>query len=369
MPGPAARVADMTAHGGVILPPGVPTVLIGGMPAATITSMHVCPLITVLVPHVGGPILPPGVPTVLIGGLPAATVGDMATCVGPPDVIIPPGCPTVLIGTSGGGSSGGGGGAAQAASDNAHASLVGEPGPEAVGPHWIEYQFVDSAGNPVTGVKYAFTDVQDYTEKSILTQDGVVRRGNLPDEGECNIILFNVTNAQWSTNEAQVGDVVTLTAETEGYEDGTKAIFKIWERDVNGADDFIAEIETTVDGGKVEAEWAYEYHEDTDEISESDIEKGYSLPEYYFVVQAEEGKARSDLLRFKDWIEIDLKDPMGNPMPDQQYVLRLRHGSIKKGTLNANGFARIEDVPPGKFSVEFPGLGFVKPVASTDEET
>lgn len=58
-----------------------------GMPAARITDMHVCPMVTVLVPHVGGPILPPGAVTVLIGGLPAARVGDMAVCVGPPDVI------------------------------------------------------------------------------------------------------------------------------------------------------------------------------------------------------------------------------------------------------------------------------------------
>jgi uncharacterized Zn-binding protein involved in type VI secretion len=57
------------------------------MPAARITDMHVCPLVTVLVPHVGGPILPPGGVTVLIGKLPAARVTDMATCVGPPDVI------------------------------------------------------------------------------------------------------------------------------------------------------------------------------------------------------------------------------------------------------------------------------------------
>jgi len=58
-----------------------------GMPAARITDMHVCPLVTVLVPHVGGPILPPGGITTLIGGMPAARVGDMAVCVGPPDVI------------------------------------------------------------------------------------------------------------------------------------------------------------------------------------------------------------------------------------------------------------------------------------------
>jgi len=94
---PAARMGDLTSHGGVIVL-GCPTVLIGGQPAARITDMHVCPMVTGIVPHVGGPILPPGSPTVLIGGLPAARVGDMATCVGPPDNILPPGCPTVLIG-------------------------------------------------------------------------------------------------------------------------------------------------------------------------------------------------------------------------------------------------------------------------------
>ena len=66
-------------------------------PAARISDMHVCPMVTGVVPHVGGPILPPGTPTVLIGGLPAATVGDMCVCVGPPDSIVA-GSATVLIG-------------------------------------------------------------------------------------------------------------------------------------------------------------------------------------------------------------------------------------------------------------------------------
>ncbi|MCC5938901.1 MAG: PAAR domain-containing protein [Lunatimonas sp.] len=68
-----------------------------GSPAARITDMHVCPMTTGTVPHVGGPILPPGEPTVLIGGMPAARVGDMATCTGPPDSIVA-GSATVLIG-------------------------------------------------------------------------------------------------------------------------------------------------------------------------------------------------------------------------------------------------------------------------------
>lgn len=66
-------------------------------PAARAGDMHTCPMVTGVVPHVGGPILPPGCPTVLIGGMPAARMGDMATCVGPPDSIVK-GSATVLIG-------------------------------------------------------------------------------------------------------------------------------------------------------------------------------------------------------------------------------------------------------------------------------
>jgi uncharacterized Zn-binding protein involved in type VI secretion len=58
-----------------------------GMPAARLTDMHVCPMVTGVVPHVGGPIAGPCAVTVLIGGLPAARIGDMLVCVGPPDVI------------------------------------------------------------------------------------------------------------------------------------------------------------------------------------------------------------------------------------------------------------------------------------------
>ncbi len=66
-------------------------------PAARLTDMHTCPMTTGNVPHVGGPIVGPGVPTVLISGLPAATVGSSCICVGPPDIIIE-GSSTVIIG-------------------------------------------------------------------------------------------------------------------------------------------------------------------------------------------------------------------------------------------------------------------------------
>ena len=67
-------------------------------PAARVSDMHTCPMIDPgPKPHVGGPILPPGEPTVLIGGLPAARVTDKCVCVGPPDIIAK-GSLSVLIG-------------------------------------------------------------------------------------------------------------------------------------------------------------------------------------------------------------------------------------------------------------------------------
>ncbi len=65
--------------------------------AARVGDMHTCPMVTALVPHVGGPVLPPGCPTVMIAGMPAARVGDMVTCAGPPDTIVM-GSATVMIG-------------------------------------------------------------------------------------------------------------------------------------------------------------------------------------------------------------------------------------------------------------------------------
>lgn len=66
-------------------------------PAARLTDMHVCPMVTGIVPHVGGPISGPGQANVLVCKMPAAKVGDMAVCVGPPDAIVA-GSGTVLVG-------------------------------------------------------------------------------------------------------------------------------------------------------------------------------------------------------------------------------------------------------------------------------
>jgi uncharacterized Zn-binding protein involved in type VI secretion len=86
---PAARVTDnlvSTATQGSpvpIIPPGTPTVLIGGMPAATLGDS--CGADTII----------KGSATVLIGGKPAARVTDSTAGGG---IVMPPGEPTVLMG-------------------------------------------------------------------------------------------------------------------------------------------------------------------------------------------------------------------------------------------------------------------------------
>ena len=90
---PAARVLALTGHPGLDVGPGVPNVLIAGLPAAVTGDVHVC-----LLPPTAGPHPPStfakGSVTVLIGGRAALRVGDVAGC-GAPIVI---GAPTVLIG-------------------------------------------------------------------------------------------------------------------------------------------------------------------------------------------------------------------------------------------------------------------------------
>ena len=208
-----------------------------GKPAARVLDMHICPMWTGLVPHVGGPILPLGaVPTVIIGGSFAATVGTMAFCAGGPDTIamgsagvmiggkpaarmgdmtahggtIALGCPTVLIGeTAGAGTADGGKsdvtgdffsnvGAKQAkdivnANSLKDAAANGDELAERTDQKDFTAQFTlkDEAGKGVKDIRY-----------EIHTPDGEMRSGKTDGDGkteqisgftiaDCKPIFFN----------------------------------------------------------------------------------------------------------------------------------------------------------------------------------
>ena len=371
---PAGRLGDLTLHGGTIMA-GFPMVLIGGQPAARLTDMHVCPMQTpavVPIPHVGGPMITLGSPTVLIGNMPAVRAMDMAICVGPPDPIAL-GFPMVLIGQGAGGGAGGGGGggvlAALGAAFSAAMSMspgegVGTGGqgagsqatPTSEDAHWVKFQCVDTAGNPAGGMQCEFTTPDGQETAGTVGADGSIYWSG-PDAGQAILKLMSVSNARWSVDTAEVGETVTMSADVEGYDPGTPATFQIYKRDIRGADKLVDAVEAETQADSVEADWEYVLDGEGDQESNSEQSRGgYSAPEYYFDVIVERSRARSDLLEYKDFIEIEVVDSDGNPMADKEYVLYLPNGTVRTGTLDGSGCLREENVPPGFCSIRFPDL-------------
>ena len=357
---PAARLGDMTAHGGTIVV-GFPTVLIGGMPAARMGDMHVCPMVTGLVPHVGGPVML-GSTGVLIGNMPAARAGDMLTCVGPPDVIAM-GCPTVLIGEIGSGSASGGGaggGAGNGAVASAAAAMFDNNESTTKLEHWVEFKFVDSAGLPVSGIPYKFTDPDGNEASGVLQLDGRLTRDAV-NEGQSSVILCGIKEVKWSKDMAEVGDELTLTATLEGFEDGEQALVQIFKRDLRGPDVLVEERPEKIQSEQIETKWTYalpEVDEDVDLDGGSDLTSTahFSAPAFYFEVLAGPCKGRSGLLALEDFIEIELKDDEGKALADLDYILYLPNGEIRTGKLDGGGKVKEEKIPAGFCHVRFPTL-------------
>jgi hypothetical protein len=174
------------------------------------------------------------------------------------------------------------------------------------------------------------------------------------------IPLFKVTNQKWGQKEARGGDVVKLMADVEGVPDEMELLIHIYEYDQDGAHDFITKFPCRVKAKKIEAEWEYEYHEDTDEIpTEEEMKKyggKYNPPEYFWV--AELGGKRfgdeqeSGLLEFKDWIEFRFEDDAGNPMADEDYRMKMPDGSEEKGKTDKDGFVKVSSMSPGNVLIE-----------------
>ena len=356
---PAARLGDMTAHGGTITGPGCPTVLIGGMPAATLGDMHVCPMATPgtpPIPHVGGPISL-GSTGVLIGGKPAARMGDMAVCVGPPSSIIL-GCMTVLIGEAGGGAGGGGAGAGAGGAGGTgtagalHSAAVAGQSPQTdeTKDHYLDLSFVDGANLPVGGVRYVMSCPDNAKRAGVL--GGSIKLTGI-DEGDYTVTLRAITGAKWSARESDVGKAVTMQIDTMGVEDGEKAIIDIYVRDGNYTDHLLDTMEAGVSGGQIQKQWAMQVDEKYLAICDAkEKHKKYSRPFFFFRVKIGEMEEQSGALYLKDWVEITVKDKKGNPMKNKQYKALLPSGEIGQGTLDNQGNIRIKNIQPGK-------LGFI----------
>ncbi len=146
-----------------------------------------------------------------------------------------------------------------------------------------------------------------------------------------------------------------MLVEAVGVDDNAKATFEIWERDINRADRAIKTIsDVAISDGKAEAEWQYEWTDEEEADSQQSGSNKYSQPSYYFTVKMDDCQARSAILGYKDFVEIEAEDAEGNPLKGDTYRVYLANGEVREGKLDGKGYAKIENVPPGKWDVEFP---------------
>lgn len=379
---PAARSTDIvkTCNDPADLPVSqiiaVGTVLINGLPAAKQNDQVVgVDTHIIMVPSPGGPV-PTPIPhpysgilnsnlstSVKIMGQPAAMQGSKSQNMpphipcGPGPFQKPPsnmgevmmGSPNVMIGDGGGGGGGGSGGGGSTQAETSAGELV-------VG-HQLNVKFVDKGGNPITGVKYEVKSPDNKKFDGVLA--GEVKK-TVEKEGSYEIALQAVTSAKWSKDKARSGEKVKMLVETAGIDDGAKAEISVWLRDGNRADKKIFTAgDLAVKGGKIESEWTYEYEEEDDKESEKKVMKGYSSPQFYFTVKVNDINARSGMLFYKDFVEIELRHPDGKAAKDEPYLLFLANGEVRKGKLDSKGYAREEKIPPGRCSLKFPEAGEV----------
>jgi type VI secretion system secreted protein VgrG len=70
-----------------------------------------------------------------------------------------------------------------------------------------------------------------------------------------------------------------------------------------------------------------------------------------------------ELTESNSWVEFELVDQNG-PIAGERYVLTDPTGKEHAGTVDGQGMARIDQIPPGRCKVEFPELGYSMEVSA-----
>ena len=222
------------------------------MPGAIVTmgSMHICPMCTGTVPHVGGPVIGPGAPNVLINGKPAAIMGDMCTCVGPPSSIcmgeasvLINGTPAVAMG---------------AITNHGGTVTMGEPNV------MISVAVpIPSATVPISQIQ--FPDIS-FEAKALAATIGELENMELAEanmqtlsdtaEAELPRRIYNVrmqnADGQKITSE-NIKNTVNVVASVMGIDDGETVTFQL-KKKTEEADTFV-ELTGTVQDKQVVVEW------------------------------------------------------------------------------------------------------------------
>ena len=113
-------------------------------------------------------------------------------------------------------------------------------------------------------------------------------------------------------------------------------------------------IESEVNGDKVEEDFTLEVDDKVLGICDQKSKNArYSQPFFYYKVLIGGLVEQSGILLYTDYSEIILKDDEGNAIGNKKYKAHLPNGEIKEGTLDGQGKAKIEKIPPGKVKIKF----------------
>ena len=84
-------------------------------------------------------------------------------------------------------------------------------------------------------------------------------------------------------------------------------------------------------------------------------EKGYTLPEYTFVVECGGATSgESGVLEVRGWIKTQFKDEKtGKPISNHKYTIYLSDGSTKTGTTSSDGFVDEKYLKHGEYFIDF----------------
>lgn len=229
-----------------------------GKPVATIGSMHVCPMVTGYIPHVGGPVSGPGMPGVTVNGQPIAVMGDICTCVGPPDTIVQ-GCPGVTVN---------GKPVATMGSMTAHGGqiTVGVPGvtvgpntptPDAVMPlkkiPFPKISLLDIVGAAVKGKGKDLKQAKK-------NQEAIKKAAEEQEPKEPKIFNLRWLKEEKTINEDLLRRKVTLRADVVNIEEGQSVEIIVYPEAQPGTPDEASEVKLngTVKDGTIDVIWEIE---------------------------------------------------------------------------------------------------------------
>jgi hypothetical protein len=195
-------------------------------------------------------------------------------------------------------------------------------------------------------------------EAALYSRKSAARQEEATEEEDDNVKKTpEFTDLRWEKNgketgDALVDDAVSLCFDVRNINNGERVKVTVWEHDEDNEHDHVADLEGTVENGKIAINWKVVYIEDNDDSTSGKelAEKGYTLPEYHFV--AEYGGVVSEQSKtIQIFVHIDalLKNKAtGEILPNIKYVILLPDGNKREGSTDANGKILENKLPIGK---------------------